>query len=223
MIYKRKLLEDSEVDRLRALLANNGWEDGLVSTTNMTKELKSNLESLISGPSRVEANNIIFGGLDRDRLFLRKTAAKDTHIPIFSKTSTGGFYRSHQDEDNIGDFSTTVFLNDPSEYDGGVLRLYDGSEIVDVKLDAGWAVTYSTGTPHEVSEVTRGDRMVSILWTHSLLNTHRDSSIYENISILKSIFDHKNHASLEDAMQDPRFLLDCLARDLTALIEKKSK
>lgn len=218
MIYKRKLLEPHEVDKIQELLSFGGWEDGLVSVEGGTHDLKTNLESTLSADNRKELNSIIYSGLDRDGLFLGKTAAKSTGSPIISKTSVGGYYRPHQDRASNGDYSTTLFLDDPSDYEGGSLRLYDGCEIVDVKLERGWAVTYDTGTPHEVSEVTSGSRTVAVFWTHSRLKLGREMQIFENMYKLQNILPSDINNSLEDAISDPRFIIDCLIKDISRTI-----
>jgi len=218
MIYKRKLLEPCEVDRIQELLSLGGWEDGLATVINGSHEVKTNLESTLHGSPREEIHSIIYNALDRDALFLGKTVAKSTDYPIISKTSVGGYYRPHQDKISVGDYSTTVFLNDPSEYEGGALRLYDGCEIVDIKLERGWAVTYDTGTPHEVAEVTSGTRTVSVFWTHSKLKLGREREIFENMYRLKSILPASINISLEEAMNDPGFLIECLIKDIARTI-----
>ena len=218
MIYKRKLLEPHEVDRIQELLSFGGWEDGLVSVEGGSHETKTNFESTLSDDYREELNSIIYGGLDRDGLFLGKTAAKSTGSPIISKTPAGGYYRPHQDRASNGDYSTTLFLNDPSDYDGGSLRLYDGCEIIDFKLERGWAVTYDTGTPHEVSEVTSGSRTVSVFWTHSRLKLGSEMPIFDNMYKLQNILTAAVNNTLEDAIDDPRFIIDCLIKDISRTI-----
>ena len=52
-------------------------------------------------------------------------------------------------------------------YGGGELQLLIDNEIHDIKLKKGWAVTYSTGIPHQVKKVTSGQRYVSVFWTTS--------------------------------------------------------
>ncbi len=65
------------------------------------------------------------------------------------------------------DLSSTVFLTDPSAYDGGELVIYLGSETVKIKGRAGQALLYPSTTLHEVKPVTLGERLVMITFIES--------------------------------------------------------
>jgi PKHD-type hydroxylase len=67
------------------------------------------------------------------------------------------------------DVSTTVFLSDPEEYDGGELVVADAYGTHEVKLPAGDAIVYPSGSVHQVLPVTRGERVASFLWTQSMV------------------------------------------------------
>ena len=67
------------------------------------------------------------------------------------------------------DISCTVFLNDPGDYDGGELVIKTAFGEQKVKHAAGDAVIYPSGSVHQVAEVTRGVRLVSVLWIQSMV------------------------------------------------------
>jgi PKHD-type hydroxylase len=67
------------------------------------------------------------------------------------------------------DISTTVFLSDPEDYDGGELIIEDTYGAHEVKLPAGDAILYPSTSLHRVEPVTRGTRTVSVLWTQSMV------------------------------------------------------
>jgi PKHD-type hydroxylase len=73
----------------------------------------------------------------------------------------GQLYRS--------DVSITVFLNDPSAYDGGELVINTPFGEQRVKLAAGDAVMYPSSSRHRVAEVARGERLVAVTWLQSLV------------------------------------------------------
>jgi PKHD-type hydroxylase len=67
------------------------------------------------------------------------------------------------------DVSTTVFFSEPDEYDGGELVVEDTYGHQSVKLPAGDAIVYPGTSLHRVNPVTRGVRLASFFWTHSLV------------------------------------------------------
>jgi len=66
-------------------------------------------------------------------------------------------------------FFATLFLADPTEYDGGELVIGEGGDEKQVKLPAGDMVLYSGGTVHRVMPVTRGVRVAAFFWVQSMV------------------------------------------------------
>ena len=210
MIYIRKLLNQKQLSQIQSMMDGGLWVNGISSTEHNNLSIKNNLEYCGSNENIVEVSKIIFEALDSDYPFLGKVAAKSTKVPIYSRTDVGGFYRPHQDSPETGHYSTTVFLNDPQEYDGGYLRIYD-HEISEHKLDAGYAITYNTGFIHEVSEVTRGRRDVSVFWTHSKFPPDYMTDIYSHLHCLKNqLSGNGRPSSIEDAIQNPDFMAETI-------------
>lgn len=90
----------------------------------------------------------------------------------YKEYDVGHGYDWHQDEvtntDGIRlDVSTTLFLNEPNEYEGGELELRFGDYGVIIKLPAGHAVMYPTGIIHRVRPITSGVRKVVHWWDES--------------------------------------------------------
>ena len=210
MIYIRKLLNEEQVSQIKSMMDGGLWINGTNSTMHNNLQLKNNLEYCGSNENTAEISNIIFEALDRDSPFLGKVAAKSTNVPLYSRTDVGGFYRPHQDSPSVGHYSTTVFLNSPEEYDGGYLRIYD-HEISEHKLDAGYAITYNTGLIHEVSEVTRGRRDVSVFWTHSKFPPDYMGDIYSQLYTLQDLLMKDGRpSSIEEAIQHPGFIAETI-------------
>lgn len=157
--------------------------------------------------------------LDDDGEFRAMTCPKNTKNAIFSRISEGGYYKVHVDGMFTGHYSTTVFLNDPEEYEGGELQLLIDGEVHDIKLKKGWAVTYSTGIPHQVKKVTSGKRYVSVFWTTSRIPDIIDRDFYYELSKIEKTL--KNSLSIPDNVND--FMNDPLNRVVilkNALIQK---
>jgi len=67
------------------------------------------------------------------------------------------------------DISATLFLSEPDEYDGGVLSIEEAYGRLRVKLAAGSFVVYPSGSIHEVTPVTRGERLACYMFMQSLV------------------------------------------------------
>jgi PKHD-type hydroxylase len=67
------------------------------------------------------------------------------------------------------DLSSTLFLTDPADYDGGELVVADTFGQHSVKLPAGDLILYPSSSLHRVNPVTRGARISSFFWTQSMV------------------------------------------------------
>jgi PKHD-type hydroxylase len=95
---------------------------------------------------------------------------------VFSKYLPGMYFDFHTDAAilNLGlpsalrtDLSCTIFLSEPSSYDGGELTVQGPSGTTQWKLPVGSALLYRTSELHRVETVTRGVRIASVLWLQS--------------------------------------------------------
>ena len=67
------------------------------------------------------------------------------------------------------DVSITIFLSPPEDYDGGELLIEDTFGSQRVKLPAGHAVLYPASSLHQVTAVTRGQRLAAFFWVQSMV------------------------------------------------------
>jgi len=65
------------------------------------------------------------------------------------------------------DLSSTLFLTDPADYDGGELQVRLGDSDLSFKLKPGEAVIYPSDSLHQVVPVTKGERLVAITFIQS--------------------------------------------------------
>jgi PKHD-type hydroxylase len=165
-----KIFNKKELKDIRSWIKNQKWECGLnslrvgesVDSNFKPIELKNNEQTCEGIPEK-----LVWPAIDRNIKFNKFTQAKSSRPPMCTRTLSGGYYNPHFDDVNLGHFSTTIFLSDPDEYDGGELVLYlDGKEVF-FKPKAGRSVTYLTGIGHRVNKVTRGTRLACIFWTKS--------------------------------------------------------
>jgi len=97
---------------------------------------------------------------------------EDLQYTVYDENDQG-FYSWHQDsfttiKDNIDQrlprkFSLSILLTDPSEYDGGELKIHDGN-IVNTPKDQGVAIAFPSWQLHCVTPVTRGQRHSLVVW-----------------------------------------------------------
>jgi PKHD-type hydroxylase len=190
---ERQLLSKKELDEIKPLLdlANEHglWRNGIFSGGG-DENRKKNLELYDKGISE-RVYRLIMSKLDNDLSFFNFTVPKTTNLNIISKTCSGGYYKPHIDYWDNGDYSTTVFLNDPEEYEGGELCLLVNGEEKKFKLPAGGAVTYTTGTVHRVNTVISGVRYVSVFWTKTLIKDPFMRYICGDLKLVQELLDDK--------------------------------
>src|SRR6185437_12827367 len=112
--------------------------------------------------------------------------------PLLSRYSPGMQYGAHGDAAYMvvsspqgpvtlrSDVSCTVFLNDPTSYEGGELVLHLGTRPVPIKGRPGEAFVYPSSLLHEVRPVRSGERLVSITFIESLIPDEQNrNALYE--------------------------------------------
>ena len=79
------------------------------------------------------------------------------------------------------DLSITIFLNDPSAYNGGELVLESpfGENIF--KLPPGSAILYPTHFVHRVNKVTKGRRIAAVTWVESMVSDPHKREILNDL------------------------------------------
>lgn len=133
----------------------------------------------LDSPIGQELGQIVLRALARSPEFT--TAALPARIlpPMFNRYDEGMAFGAHVDGSiralpGTGqrlrtDVSSTLFLSDPEDYDGGELVVHDTYGEHRVKLPAGHLVVYPATSLHSVTPVTRGARWASFFWTQSMI------------------------------------------------------
>lgn len=163
-VYQRKVLSHKDLREIRLMLEDVKWVSGSSTSTNVSK---INSQVVQSGSAYHYIDNLVADRIMGDLEYERMTIPLSLSLSRISKMDVGGQYPIHVDEDTLGDYSTTVFLSDPDSYEGGELVLKLDNGFTEFKLPAGHAVSYKTGIPHYVKEVTSGTRLVTVSWTCS--------------------------------------------------------
>ena len=182
----RDLINSAEIARLNSLARELRFVEGRVSNpANVTKD---NLQADHTDPRYAESVQIVSAALARSREFMDFALPKQVAPPLLCRYEPGMKYGGHADAALIqvgamrlrSDLSCTVFISDPSTYEGGELSIELGSIALPFKGMAGEAVVYPSTTLHEVMPVRSGQRLVSITFIESFVaDEHQRAQVYE--------------------------------------------
>jgi len=75
------------------------------------------------------------------------------------------------------DLTFTLFLSPKGAYDGGALTLEANDGTRDIRLDPGDMVMHRAGQLHQVTPVTRGERLAVVGWIQSLIQRDDERDI----------------------------------------------
>lgn len=177
LIVIENLLDQAEVFEFRERLAGANWIDGAGTAGSRSVAVKQNSQVDWACPVGVELGNRILGRLGRHPLFVSASLAETIWPPVFNLYRDGGHYGTHVDSALMrlpdsgrtlrSDLSATLFLSDPDTYDGGELVIEEQYGAQAVKLAAGDLVLYPSSSLHQVTPVTRGERICAITWIQS--------------------------------------------------------
>jgi PKHD-type hydroxylase len=179
------ILSADDLHSARALLRDAPWGDGRESAGPQARTVKNNQQL----PHDCEAARFIrqrvLDGLNRSALFFSAALPLRFFTPRINRYSgEHNAYGNHIDnavrlkatttgdtEYVRTDVSCTVFLNDPNDYEGGELTVSDTYGTRGIKLPAGHAVLYPGTSLHQVTPVTRGERIACFLWVQSMVRS----------------------------------------------------
>jgi len=171
------VLDRAELEMVRHLLRSAPFVDGKLSAGQAARRIKNNQEVDRTARELEQLNNLIMGKLVQHPIYRSAALPLRVAAPYYARYSAGMHYGDHVDDPIMGangqiyrsDLSITVFLSEPSDYDGGELMINTSFGEQAVKYAAGDAVLYSAATRHRVAEVTRGERVVAVTWVQSLV------------------------------------------------------
>jgi PKHD-type hydroxylase len=191
LIQIPKLLSQQQLNAIQNILADAEFIDGKLSAGKMAETVKQNQEISSSNPVLNQLNNIVMNCLIKDTLYIGATFPQKVATPFYAKYTKGMSYGDHIDDPVMGgqghsyrsDISLTIFLNSPTEYDGGELVINSELGQQQVKLDAGDAIIYPSSSIHHVNEVTRGERLVAVTWVQSMVRSVEQRALLYNLGL----------------------------------------
>jgi PKHD-type hydroxylase len=199
------VLDKKELDVVHDFISQANFVDGKLSAGSEAIDVKNNLEMQTSDQLMAQLNNLVMGKLVRHPVYLNAAMPAKIASPFYAKYSKGMQYGNHIDDPIMGpagqryrtDLSITVFLNSPEDYDGGELVVQTAYGEQRVKLEAGNAVMYPSGSTHRVAEVTRGERIVAVTWLQSMVRDPAQRELLYRLSQARDILLDKSKGEEE--------------------------
>ncbi len=172
-IHIPALLKPEELIAVETLIDNANFVDGKLTASMAAKDVKDNLQMENSGKEIASIQMLITNALKQNPLFNIAALPKQVYPFLISKYTTGKQYGWHVDSAIMGnptirtDLAMTIFLSDPSTYEGGELIIQSESGSVSFKPAKGDAILYPCQYLHCVNEVKSGVRIAAVTWIQS--------------------------------------------------------
>ena len=183
------ILSPAEIALAQQLLRHTLWADGRESAGPQARGVKNNQQLPNEAKAAKAIRQMVLEGLNRSALFFSAALPLRIFTPRINRYSGhSNHYGNHVDNairlKDMGaghteyvrtDLSCTVFLNEPADYDGGELTVSDTLSGTHgrrgVRLPAGHAVLYPGTSLHQVTPVTRGERLACFFWVQSMVRS----------------------------------------------------
>ncbi len=174
LVSIKHLISVENLKKIRQLLDDSPFVDGKLSAGMVAKGVKNNQEMNPHSEHFNQLNELVMNNLVRHPKYKAAAWPKRVAVPFYARYEAGMQYGEHVDDPVMGqgdpyrtDVSTTIFLSDPDEYEGGELTIMDTYGERQIKLPAGSAVIYPSHSRHYVAPVTKGVRLVAVTWAQS--------------------------------------------------------
>jgi PKHD-type hydroxylase len=193
LLHVPNVLTAEQVADCRRRLDAAEWLDGRVTAGHQSAKAKDNSQLAEDSPVARQLGQVILAALERSPLFIAGALPLKIFPPLFNRYSPGQSFGMHVDNairqvrntpHRIRtDISATLFLAQPSEYDGGELLVEDTYGPHSVKLPAGDLVLYPSTSLHRVQPVTRGARIASFFWIQSMVRDDGERTLLFDLDL----------------------------------------
>jgi predicted 2-oxoglutarate/Fe(II)-dependent dioxygenase YbiX len=179
LITRRSFITEQECLQIRRAMDSGGVEAAEVLTDGIQRQL------LVRNAVLIEPEAAVIAHVEARLESCRADVATALGLtlgrregPGFIRYADGGFYRRHRDRgDDPGwegaarrAVALVLFMNTSrdrhpdGEFDGGLLRIFDGDRVADVVPEMGTLVAFPAGLMHEVTDVRGGTRDTVVDW-----------------------------------------------------------
>jgi len=214
LIQIPKVLDAAQVATFREKLAGAAWIDGRATAGVNAAQVKNNLQLDIDDPLARELGAIVRGALAQSPLFAAAALPRRVLPPQFNCYRIGQGFGAHVDNawrhdrstqpptTARSDLSATLFLSEPSDYDGGELVIQGSFGTHAAKFAAGDMVLYPASSLHRVDPVRRGERLACFFWIQSQVRDDADRSLLFDLdlAIRRLTVDHPRHPAMVELL-----------------------
>jgi PKHD-type hydroxylase len=179
LVHIPGVLTREQVAHCRAVLGKASWVDGRVTAGAQSALAKHNLQVPEDSAASRELGELILGALGANNTFNAAALPQRVFPPLFNRYDAGMSFDAHVDnairyvastrQRLRTDVSSTLFLSDPADYDGGELIIEDTYGEQALKFAAGDLALYPSDSVHRVAPITRGSRWAAFFWTQSMV------------------------------------------------------
>lgn len=209
IICAPNVLTTEELGAIRNELREAPFIDGAGTAGWSAREVKKNLQVNADTKGQARLREIVRSA------FLRNAMLQTAILPVamtqvlFNRYDVGMQYGRHVDAPMMGglgsavrtDVAITLFLSDPTSYDGGDLVVDASGMEYGFKLDAGAAIAYPANSLHHVTPVTRGVRHAAIIWVQSQVREPaRREVLWDLDNAKRQIFSREGKSATFDAI-----------------------
>ena len=181
LLHIENVLSADELAHAQALLADAPWADGKITAGSQSGQVKNNLQLPQHSEAGQALSQLVKAAVLRNSTFFSAALPHTVFPPLINCYRQGQNFGNHIDNAVRSDpysgqwvrtdVSSTLFLNNPDEYDGGELVVQDTFGEQRVKLRAGDMVLYPGTSVHKVEPVTRGYRLACFFWIESMVRS----------------------------------------------------
>jgi PKHD-type hydroxylase len=201
------ILTPEQVKEFREILKKANWLDGKVTTGHQSSLVKNNTQLPENSVESKELGEKILIALEGNSTFISAALPLKVYPPLFNRYSDGQNFGTHIDNAIRqvpgtpfrirADLSATLFLSNPSEYEGGELVIDDTYGLHKIKLPVGHMILYPASSLHYVTPVTKGARVASFFWMQSMVRDDAQRTLLFDLdnSIRAVLRDMPNHES----------------------------
>jgi PKHD-type hydroxylase len=192
------IMNAAEAAELWKLIAESSFEDGIATAGSQARRVKKNEQLARTDKNKPEVQKRVRDALLRNAEFKRTTLPKHIRPCLISRYRPGMHYGRHVDNGVMGsdnpvrsDIAVTLFLCEPSAYDGGELIIHTNFGRQQVKLPLGAAVIYPASSLHEVAPLTRGERLCAVTWVQSLVRDPARREVIYELDLVRRLLHEK--------------------------------
>jgi PKHD-type hydroxylase len=189
------LLIKEEIESIELLISKANFVDGKLTASMAAKDVKNNLQLDANNENLSKVQQIISGALQSSPLFNIAALPKSVYPFVISKYNAGKYYGWHVDSPIMGnpairtDLAMTIFLSDPSTYEGGELLIQQNGNVSSFKPAKGDAILYPCQYLHCVNEIKSGERLAAVTWIQSnVKNPEQRQLLYQLNQVHASLY-----------------------------------